>query len=138
MWYIWTCRNGILYEHKLSLPGVVCKRAVGYFQEYLPANYLDATVVVLNGKGSSNLWRRPPDGMFKINVDRSWKKGVSGGGYGEVIRDSRGIFVAASFGPSPWCASSLVAEAMAIWQGILLGTQLGLGQCLWRLMLRCW
>ncbi|XP_058211492.1 uncharacterized protein LOC131323663 [Rhododendron vialii] len=32
-----------------------------------------------------------------------------------------------SLGPAPWCASSLVAEALAIRQGILLGSQLSLG-----------
>ncbi|XP_058202823.1 uncharacterized protein LOC131317281 [Rhododendron vialii] len=130
MWYIWKCRNGVLFEHKLSLPWLVCKKAAEYFHEFSSANSMDTTAVILNGEGSSNSWRKPPHGMFKINVDGSWKKGQSKGGYGIVIRDSRGLFVAASIGVFPWCASSLVAEALAFRHGILLGSHLGLGSIL--------
>ncbi|XP_058180137.1 uncharacterized protein LOC131298679 [Rhododendron vialii] len=127
MWYIWKCRNGVLFEHKFSLPWLVCKQAVEYFQEYFSTKSLDTTTVILNGEGSPNSWRKPSDEMFKINVDGSWKKGVSRGGYGIVIRDSKGLFVSDSIGVFPWCASSLVAEAVAFRHGILLGSHIGLG-----------
>ncbi|XP_058219586.1 uncharacterized protein LOC131330099 [Rhododendron vialii] len=127
MWFIWKCRNGAIFEQKLSLPGMICKRTVEYLQEFLSANSLGPAPVISCGEGRLSLWLRPPAGTFKINVDGSWKKGLMRGGFGIVIRDFRVCFVAASMGFFQWCASSLVAEALAIRQGILLGSQLGLG-----------
>ncbi|XP_058216716.1 uncharacterized protein LOC131327582 [Rhododendron vialii] len=98
-----------------------------YLQEFLSANSLNPLNFVSSGEGAANSWIRPPDGIFKINVDGSWKKDMGKGGYGIVVRDYRGLFVAASMGFSQWCASSLVAEALAIRQGVHLGFQLGLG-----------
>lgn len=114
MWYIWKCRNEAIFEHKLSLPGVVCKRAVEYLHEFLVANSLNTTTVVSNEEGATSSWIRPPDGMFKINVDGSWKKELGKGGYDIVFRDSKGFFAAVSMGVLQWFASSFVAEALAI------------------------
>lgn len=38
LWQIWKSRNGAVYEQKILLPGVVCKRAVDCHQEYVNAN----------------------------------------------------------------------------------------------------
>lgn len=127
MWFIWKCRNGVIFEQKLSLPGIVCKRATTYLQEFLAANSVGAVAGNPSGEGRSISWQRPPCGTLKINVDGSWKKGERRGSFGVVIRDSQSCFVAASMGISQWCASSTVAEALAVRQGILLGSQLGLG-----------
>ncbi|XP_058222863.1 uncharacterized protein LOC131332577 [Rhododendron vialii] len=127
MWYIWKCRNRALFDHKLALPGVVCKWAMEYLQEFLSAKSLNPLNIVSSGKGAANSWIKPPDGIFKINVDGSWKKDMGKGGYGIVVRDYRGLFVVASVGFSKWCASSLVVEALAIRQSVHLGFQLGLG-----------
>ncbi|XP_058215721.1 uncharacterized protein LOC131326849 [Rhododendron vialii] len=121
------CRNGALFDHKLALPGVVCKWAMEYLQEFLSANSLNPLNIVSSGEGAANSWIRPSDGIFKIKVDGSWKEDMGKGGYGIVVRDYRGLFVAASMGFSQWCASSSIAEALAIRQGVHLGFQLGLG-----------
>lgn len=104
----------------------VCKRAVDCLQEFMAANPLVVASGASRGEWSNNLWVRPPGGFIKINVDGAWSKDSREGGYRVVARDERGKFVAATMGKISGFSSASVVEAAAFWEGIKLGSQLGM------------
>lgn len=63
-------------------------------------------------------WRKPPNGVWKLNCDGSWQRETLRGGFGWVIRDWSGKFVRAGGHGSLPVASSLAAEAIAVREGI--------------------
>jgi ribonuclease HI len=58
-------------------------------------------------------WEKPPDSYVKIDFDGSFKADTGNGGWGYIIRDQAGNFVAAGAGRLMNLGSALQAEAEA-------------------------
>ncbi|TVT96895.1 hypothetical protein EJB05_57860, partial [Eragrostis curvula] len=75
---------------------------------------------------TTEVWKRPPPGVLKINTDGAFSVDDGSGATGAVIRKSDGSFVAAKARASTWVASALMAETEACRDGVRLlpaGTQ---------------
>lgn len=75
-------------------------------------------------------WHPPDEGFLKINVDASFLLQCSEGATGLVIRDSAGVLVR---GRAIWygqVANTLIIEALAVRDGIILACDLGLSNIL--------
>lgn len=75
------------------------------------------------------IWRPPPPGVYKLNIDASWKAPSPACTLGAVIRDSNCRLVSGldsrSLAPSP-----AVAEAQALREGLILAKSLGIDRIL--------
>jgi ribonuclease HI len=58
-------------------------------------------------------WTRPPDDYVKINFDGAFDQTTKTGGWGYIIRDQAGDFVAAGAGKSVHLRDALHSEAVA-------------------------
>ena len=73
-------------------------------------------------------WKPPPADIYKINSDGSFDPSSRSGGWGFVVRDSSGEVLAAGAGNITYAASSLQAEAIAVYKSILQAARLGMTQ----------
>ena len=55
-------------------------------------------------------WERPPENMYKINIDGSFKDVSSNGGWGFIVRDNSGQFLEGGCGNLMRVPSPLQAE----------------------------
>ena len=69
-------------------------------------------------------WSAPPSGLHKINVDGAKSEDGRPSGVGVVIRDCRGVVMAASAMVLPAQYGMEVTEALVVEQGILLAQQM--------------
>jgi hypothetical protein len=65
-------------------------------------------------------WQPPEEGSLKINVDGAYLQESNTGATGAVLRDSNGIFMAASARWMDSLGSALLAEAEAFRDSVLL------------------
>ncbi|KAE8807385.1 Glutamyl-tRNA reductase 1, chloroplastic [Hordeum vulgare] len=70
-------------------------------------------------------WRKPPDGMIKINTDGSFVPGEESSGWGVVVRDSTGSVIAARAGRQPHVQDAFAAELYALAHAISFAADLG-------------
>ena len=73
-------------------------------------------------------WRKPPDGVFKINSDGAAADDGRRSSIGVIIRDCRGQVVAVLCRVLPGCFTVDETEALAIEAGFLLAKELDLNQ----------
>ncbi|KAL5743609.1 hypothetical protein ACOSQ2_026725 [Xanthoceras sorbifolium] len=95
-------------------------RASTYFSDFQSAT----TSALSNSSIPKQLWSRPPDGAFKLNVDASVVSGLGCFGLGLIFRDDSGFPVLAK---SQVCSGSIsvkVAEARAVLEGVSLAVEL--------------
>lgn len=58
-------------------------------------------------------WKRPPEGVLKLNCDASFIPGEGCGGWGFLIRDSDGDVVLAGWGRVDHLLNAMQAETVA-------------------------
>jgi ribonuclease HI len=74
------------------------------------------------------IWRNPPEGWVKINCDASLNKTLCRMGMGVVIRVYRGTVILVRSLTKEGAVDPSAAKAMAFFQGIILGQNLGLSK----------
>ena len=70
-------------------------------------------------------WSRPPAGCLKVNTDVAFLESTRTGSTGAVLRDDRGGVLAAATHAYSNVANVLMAEAMAVRDGVLLAIEQG-------------
>jgi hypothetical protein len=111
MWAIWTSRNNIVHD-KGSLDPVQSMKMTREALAVLEIPKMHAKV--LPGHG----WRPPDDGWIKINTDAGISFDAMRGGAGGVVRSPSG-FIGAWSKPLPGVTDPLIAEAMALREGVV-------------------
>jgi hypothetical protein len=111
MWAIWTSRNNIVHD-KGSLDPVQSMKMTREALAVLEIPKMHAKV--LPGHG----WRPPDDGWIKINTDAGISFDAMRGGAGGVVRSPSG-FIGAWSKPLPGVTDPLIAEAMALHEGVV-------------------
>ncbi|KAL5741976.1 hypothetical protein ACOSP7_028708 [Xanthoceras sorbifolium] len=119
-WFLWSLRNQTIHGGKVLLSPCLWSRASAYFSDFQSATTPGLPI----SSTPKQLWSRPPDGVFKLNVDASVVSGLSCYGVGLIFRDDSGFPVLVK---SQLCSGSIsveVAEARAVLEGVSLAVEL--------------
>ena len=120
LWLIWKGRNAYIFQQQPLKPFEVLNQAVLLVKEYVsvlrpnPANHNSQSQ-----RGCSSLWRPPPLGKLKCNVDAAYDDQRKIGAIAAVIRDHQGNIITGK-AHRIHTSSSLLAEAVAIREGLVL------------------
>jgi ribonuclease HI len=117
-WYLWWLRRQRTHDEPTP-PVYKCKMSI------LAMTANAAKVGTNKAQVITVKWSKPEVRQVKVNVDASFHADSCSGAIGAVIRDVKGDFIAASTNYIPHVASAMVAEALAMKEGIGLAHRLG-------------
>ena len=123
-WSIWYNRNQVVHESVCQLPNQIWNFTKRYLQDYKEAS----SFLGQDKTCDSSSWRPPPAGVLKINVDGATSENGRNSSVGVIIRDSKGMTVAACANYLSGQFSALETETLAVECGILLAREMGLAQ----------
>ena len=73
-------------------------------------------------------WKPPPEDVYKINIDGSFKSATNQGGWGFIARNSSGEFLEGGYGNLQRVATPFQAEALAAMHSLERIAQLGVSR----------
>jgi hypothetical protein len=125
IWHIWenrnNTRNGEVILHPL--------RVVGKIRAYIEFISLHSVNPSVSNRRetlpSTQKWSPPPEGVLLINVDAAIFSKSGQAGFGVVVRDHRGMLLAASRGALQHVHAPEVAEALAMRQALVFSRNAG-------------
>ena len=122
-WLIWNQRNKLLHGGKIQDPNMLCRRAVEYLEEYQNSqgNLRVDGVVHLVG----DVWKPPPNSIFKLDFDAAVFVKAKRTGFGAIIRNDKGKVMAAMSVGGPPVSSSEEAELLACRKVVEFATDVG-------------
>lgn len=125
-WLIWNQRNKLLDGGKIQDPNLLCKRAVEYLEEYRTSQEnLRVDGVVHSG---GDVWKPPPNSVFKLNFDAAVFVEAKRTGFGAIIRNDKGKVMAAMSAGGPPVSSSEEAELLACRKAVEFATGFGFSE----------
>ena len=117
---IWYNRNQVVHESQ-GLPST----QIWNFAQWIQSDYKEAvTINLLRQQPPKVGWATPPPGVYKINVDGATFEDGRPSGVGVVIKDCRGMVVAASAELLSATYGVEDTEALAAEEGMLLASQM--------------
>lgn len=121
-WSIWYSRNQRVHEAEGQTPSQNWNFASNLLQDHKEAsNYF------LYGPSACEIsWKRPPEGVYKINTDGATSDDGRKSSIGVIIRDSKGERVAGLCKLLPGNYTVMETEIMAVEVGILVAKELEL------------
>ena len=125
-WSIWWNRNQALFDDSDTSPTKVWVMANRILGEFKAA----CSLLVFSPSPAPSAWHAPPVGFFKVNVDGAAFDDGRPSCIGVVIRDSRGFLIAASNKILPASFSAEITESLALQEGVLLASDLGISHVL--------
>ena len=117
-WYLWWDRRKLVHEGKSQDAHQTSMGARAITANYVNAHSLKAT-------SKTRGWSRPPMGFVKLNVDAAFYPDEGRGATAAVIRDGKGNFLAAHCIYLDYAADAMMAEAMAMRDGLIFANSLG-------------
>ena len=108
-WTLWTGRNARRHGRKVWEPGAT----VRYISSLLEDLASLKTPVKEKGASFPSVWRCPEEGWVKVNTDPAFDADSCTGSAGVVIRDHKGLVMAAATRWFDKVPDALTAEAMA-------------------------
>ncbi|KAK3188891.1 hypothetical protein Dsin_028452 [Dipteronia sinensis] len=118
LWKIWYCRNGRIHNSILILDDDLVPWAMDYLADFKNANSSVKNVSPV-GSPSSMLWSPPAIGQLKMNTDAALDAESGRVGVGITIRNHLGEVMASSAQSVEAGHSPQVAEALAIFRGLI-------------------
>jgi ribonuclease HI len=117
-WHIWEARNAVRNGENEVHPHSIVEKTLAYVDMVLLHMY---EPVISNRCGSFKLkqWNPPPEGWVMVNVDAAVFQKANRMGWGIVIRNHRGDFLAASRQGMDKITNPELAEAIAFRQALL-------------------
>ena len=89
---------------------MLCKRAVEYLEEYQNSQVNLRVDGVVHSVG--DVWKPPPNSVFKLNFDAAVFVEAKRTGFGAIIRNDKGEVMAAMSAGGPQVSSSKEAELL--------------------------
>ena len=124
-WSIWYNRNQVIHESPHRLP----PSQIWEYAQRTQNDYKGAMIVnQLRQQPPEARWTAPPPGFYKINVDGATDGRRSLSSVGAVIRDCRGMVVAARSKVMNGMYEAETTEAIAVEEGVLLASERELNQ----------
>ncbi|KAI8572355.1 hypothetical protein RHMOL_Rhmol01G0192100 [Rhododendron molle] len=105
-------------------------KAQADFFEFLEANVKPSPTQVASSNPKTLVWRRPDEGMIKINVDAAVSKASSTIGTGAIAWDANSSILRIFIKSYEGITSPCLAEAMTIRNGMNLGVALNVRRVL--------
>jgi hypothetical protein len=126
VWYIWAERN-LIREEGRRRPAEVIAHLISIYADEMKATKLPSSPHHPIVAPRTERWKRPPEGILKLNCDASFIPGEGCGGWGFFIRDSDGDVVLAGCGRVDHLMNAMQAETVACLQGVQVASNLGIG-----------
>ena len=125
-WIIWNQRNKLLHGGKFQDPNMLCRRAVEYLEEYW--NYQGNLRVdgVVHSVG--DVWKPPPNSVFKLNFDATVFVEAKRTGFGAIIWNDKGEVMAVMSVGGPPVSISEEAELLACRKAVEFATNAGFSE----------
>ena len=123
-WAIWHNKNIRVFESVCQGTNQIWNSAVNLISDFKEADKFYS----LGPTAGEVSWRKPPNGVFKINTDGATVGVGVLSSIGVIIRDCRGQAAAALCRVLPSCFTVDETEALAVEAGILLARELDLQQ----------
>lgn len=96
LWSVWKSRKEQLWNHKEEGPDHILHRATTVFQDWDSSRQIFGHITaVADDNPSEIIWRKPPQGYVKCNVDAAFFKEENKTGFGLYLRDDNGSFLLA-------------------------------------------
>nr|XP_029146216.1 uncharacterized protein LOC114924798 [Arachis hypogaea] len=131
MWEIWKTGNNKLFQQQEVNPRWTICRATALEATYWKQVEKQQThkTEIIRRKTNLVKWRPPPENWLKANVDAAFKKDTGTGAIAVVIRNHRGRIML-GFSGKIQARSSIMAEAQAIRQALIIVNNLQMGRIL--------
>ena len=118
-WSLWTGRNARNHG-KLNWNAAAAARHISSMLEDFVCSGFEAHHDRAGTRGS---WARPSNGWMKVNTDASFLAATGAGSTGAVLREERGVVLAAIARFYSNIADVLMAEALAARDGVILAIE---------------
>lgn len=82
----------------------------------------------LSDSGQVSRWRRPEQGVLKVNTDGAFDSKTGTGGWGFIIRDDRGDMIQAGAGGEEFLQNAFHAELLGCLAGLKAVASLGISR----------
>ena len=105
---------------------MLCKRAVEYLEEYQTSQGNLRVDGVVHSVG--DVWKPPPNSVFKLNFDAAVFVEAERTGFGAIIRNDKGEVMAAMSTGGPPVSSSKEAELLACRKVVEFATDAGFSE----------
>ncbi|XP_024046508.1 uncharacterized protein LOC112100876 [Citrus clementina] len=113
-WAAWYSRNGSIFENAEQDPHITVAKADATVEAYARVKMGKILAAASNTPKKSSSWLRPPQGLFKANVDAAINEEKKEAGLGVVIRDSKGEVIATAVNRTPFYGNVAQAEATVV------------------------
>ncbi|KAH9774208.1 Myosin [Citrus sinensis] len=111
-------RNCFVFEGKMEDPVFSATRAEAVVESYRRIKSGKNIALAGQQQNGQQVWKPPPPGLFKVNVDAATNLSKQRGGIGAVVRDSKGDCVAAAAQRTTLKGNVADMEADAVLLGI--------------------
>lgn len=111
-WNLWAARNDKVWNNISSNGISIVHKTRSFLHDWSQLNF--SSTQHSNSNMPSVKWTKPSPGFLKLNTDAALDKSKGKMGFGWVLRDEHGTFVAASCMPKDGLCAPKEAEAMAI------------------------
>ena len=122
LWQWWLARNIANEGQKMASVSEVCSNTTFHLLEWEKLQQLPTQI----SQKCNVKWKPPASEFFKINCDASYSHNTGTGGWGCVIRNSRGDVLEVGFGKLQRLSSPLHAEAVGAMRSVEHAVQLGM------------
>ena len=116
VWYIWINRNMVVFNGKKVIQNL-SKEIMNHVLEFICCMHSPKSPIRKINR--SIFWERPPLGWKKLNTDGSWLGGADRAGYGGIVRDDQGEWVA-GFSRHIGSTNSFTTELWGLREGLIL------------------
>ena len=123
LWCWWSARNKVNAGERAKRAQEVVNDVLYYWQTWNRAHPQNMSKSNTSGKPK---WSPPPVDYYKVNCDGVFLSEYNKGGWGFVIRDHEGQFVAAGAGSEEHLMSAEHSETIACLKGLELAASLGM------------
>jgi ribonuclease HI len=122
---VWLRRNEVVHGGSFLHPTIIMQRATRAAEEF--ANLLQNNKAEARGGRTTECqkWGVPSPGWVKLNWDASIEKEMGRVGYSALVRDERGLVVAAQCKSFSGCLNPVLAEAGAALMAVQMCKSLG-------------
>jgi ribonuclease HI len=122
LYQTWLARNEARDEVRIEDPGAIARRSLALVEEWLAIKSGPRH----EAQRVKEHWLPPDDGWHKVNADGAYKASLGSGGCGVVIRDHKGVFVAAECHFLPSVSDPERVELLACKRALVLARRKGI------------